>query len=249
MLRVTLRASAAAARPARSSPRRGFLSDILASLRAAISPAAPAPASASASAAAPAPASVSKPAGAAAPDARLAKQRELTLWQLSWVASQPAYGLAQHAAMLEALVARAGLTGLLASAAAALSAEQRAALDEQMLSVRIARALAPGEVAAGAAALRGAARLRLAAAAGTTPAAVDAWLASYEQTRALAGWLAKRRAAGLPAPRTLEQYAALVQQERVGLAAAAGGAQKAQMRESLRRGGMRAMLRKEFAQR
>jgi len=159
------------------------------------------------------------------------------------------YDLATHANMLEALVERAGLTGMAAAAAAALSSEQRRVLDEQLLSVRIGRALTPAQRAAPAAALRGGARLVLAAAVGCEPAAVAAWLQGYEQTRALHGWSARRAAAGLPRPRTLEQFAALVQQERVGVAAAAGGAaQKSAMREAMRRGGMRAMLRREFAQ-
>jgi hypothetical protein len=70
--------------------RRGFLSDLFSSLRAAVTPVKP-PTAAGAAAAATAsptsaPAAPARAAAAAPPvDAKIAKQRELTLWQLEWV--------------------------------------------------------------------------------------------------------------------------------------------------------------------
>lgn len=220
------------------------MSDIFSSLRAAIGGK---PATAvNAQSGTAAVAQATSPAPALKLDARAAKQRELTLWQLEYVGSRPVYDLSAHCNMVEALADKAGLTGLAAATAAAVSADQRAALNEQMVAVRIARALTPADKAGPASALRAGARLRVAAAASVEAPAVATWLQGYEQAATLHSWLARRRANGLPPPRTLEQFAALAAQERVG--AAPGGAQKLAMRESMRRGGMRAMLRKEFVQ-
>jgi len=113
----------------------------------------------------------------------------------------------------------------------------------QTIGLRIAEQLTPEEVEKPSH-IRSREKMRIAAAVGCDLAKVNSFVQGFEMTRQMNEWINGRRARGLPLPSTLEEYSALVQQDRVGMS---GQVQKRQLKDSLRRGGLRAVLRKEAA--
>ncbi len=168
------------------------------------------------------------------------------LWQLRKLTELPSYTMADHRDVLQAMVDKA-TEGVLSQAVIAvterLSAERKAEMDEQKIGVRIAAALTPVEVAAPDT-IRAREKLRIAADVGCDVAKVTLFLQGYDMSRTMHGWLAERKRRGLPLPASIEDYYALVQAERVGMG---GDAQRRVAKDSLRRGGVRAALRKEVS--
>jgi signal recognition particle GTPase len=111
----------------------------------------------------------------------------------------------------------------------------------QTIGTRIAKALTPEEIA-DPSLIRAKEKLRIAATVGCDVAKVNAFMDGFESTRAMNEWARGRKSKGLPLPTTLEDFAQLIQQDRVGMG---GEVQKKRLKDGMRRGGIRAILKKE----
>lgn len=79
---------------------------------------------------------------------------------------------------------------------------------------------------------------------GCDVAKVNQFMDGFESTKAMNEWAKGRKARGLPLPVTLEDFAQLIQQDRVGMG---GDLQKKRLKDGMRRGGLRAILKKEVS--
>jgi len=112
--------------------------------------------------------------------------------QLAFLSSAPAYGLAQHTALLAALAEKAGVNGWRTML---LSDAQKADLSEQLVDLKIGSAFTPAEQA-DARAITPAAKARVAAEVGAPLARVNRFLDGFSQSAVVHKWLQGRKAKG-----------------------------------------------------
>lgn len=177
-------------------------------------------------------------------DKALEKRKELVAWQLTQLKTLPSYGMKQHVDTLKTMMDKATegvVTQAVLAVTEAVSAERKAEIDEQKIGIRIGEALTAEETA-DPTLVRAREKLRIATAIGCDVAKVTQFMQAYEMSRTMHGWLQDRKKRGQPLPEGIDEFYALVQQERLAMG---GDAQRRFGKDSIRRGGMRAVMKKE----
>ena len=134
-------------------------------------------------------------------------------WQLDTLAGADKFAMPEYKALLETSGEKLGLNdwrSMLRSKA------QQAEMEDAWTDLRVANLLTPEELA-DPALLHRREKLRIATELGVDVSKVNAFLLNYEQTRTMHKWIASRKAAGLPLPKTLEEYQAAMIADKRGV--------------------------------
>ena len=138
---------------------------------------------------------------------------EVFQWQLDTLAAAEKFAMPDYKALLEASGEKLGLRdwrSMLRTSA------QQAEMEDAWVDLKVANLLTPEELV-DPSLLHRREKLRIAGALGVDVAKVNAFLLNYEQTRTMHKWIASRRAAGQPLPRTLEEYQAAMIADKRGV--------------------------------